>query len=352
MKTVLWWGRFDADYSRNRVLLAAFNSLGWEIREFRPRISVLADWEAHWRGLARPDAVWVPCFRQRDVIAARRWCDRSGVPLVFDPLISSYDKQVCERRKFSPDSLRALRLLKKERRIFAAADRLVADTIGHAAFFRDTLGASADRTLVIPVGAEEARFFPADTSRPGSGPIEILFYGSFLSLQGPQVIIEAARRYVGLPVRWCLLGTGPLRAACETAAIGLANVTFEDWIPYAQLPDRIRRADVTLGIFGDSDKAARVIPNKAYQSLACGKPLVTRVSTAYPPELLSSADAGISWVAPNDPGALARAVAVIASAPQDLSARGRSARESYDRFFSSRIIEEKLARVLASIDLA
>ena len=37
---------------------------------------------------------------------------------------------------------------------------------------------------------------------------------------------------------------------------------------------------MALGIFGTTEKAARVIPNKAYEALAMGVPLVTRDSTA------------------------------------------------------------------------
>ena len=45
-KKVLWWGRFDADYSRNRILRKLFLSLDWEIIDFKPRIGALGDVEA------------------------------------------------------------------------------------------------------------------------------------------------------------------------------------------------------------------------------------------------------------------------------------------------------------------
>ena len=39
-------------------------------------------------------------------------------------------------------------------------------------------------------------------------------------------------------------------------------------------------ADVCLGVFGTSGKAARVVPNKVYDALAAGRPLVTEDSRA------------------------------------------------------------------------
>ena len=40
------------------------------------------------------------------------------------------------------------------------------------------------------------------------------------------------------------------------------------------------RADVCLGILGTSEKAGRLIPNKLFQALLAGMPLITRNSPA------------------------------------------------------------------------
>jgi hypothetical protein len=84
-RTVLWWGRFDPDYSRNRVLRQQLGELGWSIRDFRPLISRFATAEAALRRIPAPDLVWIPCFRQRDAAAAISWAKPREVPVLFDP---------------------------------------------------------------------------------------------------------------------------------------------------------------------------------------------------------------------------------------------------------------------------
>ncbi len=347
-KTILWWGRFDKDYSRNRIIRQQMRQLGCRIMDFHPRISMLGDIEARLRGMARPDFVWVPCFRQRDINAASRWSRSRGVPLVFDPLISAWDKQVFERHKFTAESKAAARLLQQEKKQFHKADILIADTREHAGFFCDTFHIDSERIHVVPVGAEESLFTSEPIPASRTGPIEVLFYGSFISLQGPQVIIDAARLCTDSSIQWRLLGKGPLLESCKAAAQDLDNCSFEDWIDYLALPQRIHSADILLGIFGATDKPGRVIPNKVYQALACARPVITRCSTAYPDPITDGEQSGVFQVPTDNPQALADAVIRLADSREQIIEAGLNARNTYDIYFSNALIKEKLQSVLTA----
>ena len=346
-KRVLWWGRFDLDYSRNRILRQAYASLGWRVVDFHPWFSPFGDIEALLRRAPSADLVHVPCFRQRDIAAAHRHARRHGLQLLIDPLISAYDKQVFEREKFSQHSTQAEHLLRAERKLFQDADIVFADTSGHAHFFAETLGVAQDKVHIVYVGAEDALFTPAPVVHTPNDPIEVLFYGSFIPLQGPQVIIEAARLYQGPPVNWVLLGSGPLLDDCKSKAQGLPNVTFEDWLPYANLPDRIRRADILLGVFGTTPKARRVIPNKVFQALACGKPVVTLRAPTYPTQV-GEGEVGIIFIAAGRPDELADAIGRLAASPARLQHHGQASRALYQRHFSFKHIQRQLAAALSN----
>jgi hypothetical protein len=51
-------------------------------------------------------------------------------------------------------------------------------------------------------------------------------------------------------------------------------------VPYENLKSAIVDADICLGIFGPSEKAASVVPNKVYQCLYVGRSVITRRSHA------------------------------------------------------------------------
>jgi len=140
-----------------------------------------------------------------------------------------------------------------------------------------------------------------------------------------------------------------LRAACEEQAAGLNNVAFEDWMPYEQLPARIQQADILLGVFGTTPKAGRVIPNKVFQSLACGRPVVTRSAEAYPAELLHAENSGLVWVAPGDAQALADRVASLAVDRVALRRLGEAAAQISLQHFSEAVVRRQLERCLSDL---
>ena len=353
MSTVLWWGRFGnygPDYPRNRTLMNCFSQLGWRVVTFQPRLSQTADLEAAVRGFRDIDLVWVPCFRQRDVAAASRWARRKGIPLVFDPLISAFDKQVFERQKFSAASSKGRRLLRWEQACFARANWLIADTQEHAAYFAREHAYPIEQICVLPVGAEEELFKPQ--AKPANQLPEALFFGTFIGLQGATYIAEAIGLYQGPVCRLTFLGTGPDRAACEDIVRRVANpnvhVAFEEWVPLTELPERIGAADLCLGVFGIGDKTNRVIPNKVYQSLACDRPVITMAAQAYP-EALRSQSGGVLWAAAGDPASIAKALSGAISVRPLGGVEAGVAFATYEKHFSNQKIREELSALLTRL---
>jgi glycosyltransferase involved in cell wall biosynthesis len=254
----------------------------------------------------RFDAVIVGYPGHLDLPAARRAA--GGAPVVFSPLVSLWDTLVGDRGRFRDGSAAARALRALDRRALQAADLVVADTEAHADYLAKLAGLPRERVAVCFVGAEERLF------RPGWSPREPpIFVGKLIPLHGLETILEAARRTPDLPLR--VVGSGQLEPLLARRP---PNVHWLPWIPYERLPDAVRRATCALGIFGTSAKAARVIPNKAFQALACGVPLVTG-DTPAARELLVDGESAL-LVPPGDPDALADALLRLTS-DRDLAYR-------------------------------
>ncbi len=346
-KRVLWWGRSDPAYSRNRIIRRLLQSLDWTLIDFYPAPGWLADWQVLRHVLPVVDLVWVPCFRQRDVAAASRWAKRQGIPLVFDPLISAYDKQIGERKKFAPNSGPARRLLAKERKQFQRADYVLADTQSHAEFYQTVLQVPKSKIQVLPVGADEQVFTFRPWHTAADAPLTVLFFGSFLALQGPEIIAAAIRQYRGPAVNWRFIGRGPLLSFVKDQLHGRENVTFSDWVSMTQLAEAIAEADICLGIFGQTEKTLRVMPNKFFQAIASGRPVITCASNAYPAALRQQAHAGIFWVPAGNAKALADTVHMLAAQRERLPEAGLAAYQSYQTWFSESVLRAQLASALA-----
>jgi len=134
-------------------------------------------------------------------------------------------------------------------------------------------------------GATEADRIPVRASEDGpNSTFEVLFTGSFLPLHGTDVIIEAARIVAGRDpsVRFRLIGSGQTREAALRAVegYGLRNVEFAGWRSLEDLPAMIAAADVSLGIFGRTEKAGRVVPHKLFQAMGMGMAVITARTAA------------------------------------------------------------------------
>ena len=317
---VLYFGTYDRSYPRNAQVISCLRRAGVDVVEHH--VSVWEGRQESWSaGLASAVRVAfseLRLFRRPkgfDVLVVgypghfdfpvARWAAR-GRPVVFNPLVSLADTLVSDRGRFRPGSLAARTLQAVDRRAFRSADLVVADTEAHADFLAGSTGIPRSRVEVCLVGAEERIFEPVWAR---SEPFTCLFVGKLIPLHGLETILEAARRAPEIPFR--IVGSGQLDAVLAQPP---DNVEWVRWVEYERLPDELARAGCALGIFGGSSKADRVIPNKAYQALACGTPLVTG-DTRAARELLVDGESAL-LVPPGDPDALAAAIRRLAVDPE------------------------------------
>ncbi len=203
-----------------------------------------------------------------------KWWHRK--PIVFDVFISDYDTMVIDRKLVKPGSLKAKLLWFGDRWSCKIADHIIHDTEEHIDYFVDEFSLSREKFEEVLIGADDEIFAPL-AEKPHKG-FRVLFHGTFIPLQGIPYILNAAKTLEAhKDISFDIIGAGQTFDEMKTLAhtLRLTNIIFHGMKRVEQLPSYYEDADVGLGIFGDTPKTLRVIPNKAYEILAMKRALIS-----------------------------------------------------------------------------
>ncbi len=333
VKGLCLFGGHHAGYPRSGVLLAGLQRLGvpvvscvasprWKLPR---RYAVLATRYA--LSKREFDVLFVPEFRHKDVPLAAGLAAASGKLCVFDPLVSRYDTRVHDRGDVGDAGPQAWHNRNLDRMAMTLPDLILADTPAHARYFRRELAPPDARIRVLEVGFDDTMFQP--TPLPDDGVTRVLFYGSYLPLHGVHAIADAAAHLAArADIEFELIGGGQTFETVERVVgeRGLSRVRLAPRVPLAELPRRIEASSICLGIFGETPKAGRVIPNKVFQCMGAGRPVISADTVAMRDTFEDGRE--IVLVPPGDGAALAGAIERLAA---DRARRDRIARVAAER---------------------
>ena len=333
-KRVVFWGTYDKGKPRVRLLLAGARAMGLEFLECHSDIwkgmedkSQLSGIKAKtkrilslflsypfliYRYLQLPphDVVVVSYMGQFDILVIWMFARLRGVPICWDVFISLYDTIVIDRKIVHQNSMAALLLYSLEWLSSRAANQLFMDTRTHAEYFEKLYHLQPNSVHHVYVGAESNIFKKKEIIQRPRKVYTVLFYGQFIPLHGIDTIVHAAKILEKLKedVRWIIIGKGQEKHSIDELIkeIGVKSIHRISWVPYEQLIEYINKADICLGIFGASGKATRVIPNKIYQIVSAGKPIITADSPAMR-EIFHESPI-LRLIEPGNPGVLALAI--------------------------------------------
>ncbi|MGH7141437.1 MAG: glycosyltransferase [Minisyncoccia bacterium] len=265
--------------------------------------------------------------------------------IVFDAFLSLYDSNVFDRKTHRKGSTAALMDWLLDFFGCHLPGRVLLDTDAHIDYFVRTFGVRREKFLRVWIGADTAVFPRRAVALPE--PFTVHFHGSFIPLQGVEYILEAAALLKGESIRFRLVGEGQqfrhMRARAE--ALGLTNTEFVGRVPLSSVADYVAASHLCLGIFGDTDKTARVIPNKVFECVAMGKPVITADTPAIR-ELEVYGPLPLILVPRADARALATAIRALMRDPARCAALGRDAAAFFDQHLSARDIGRELMNAL------
>ena len=269
----------------------------------------------------------VRACRSKPDVVYYRWMD-SPHPLLFARLVGA--QCVCEvNGEPVPDWSESDRTRKRILRHWLASfalsrcDRVVVLTEGLRDLVVRRYRVTAERVAVLPSGTDTSLFVPQDTAacrrRIGLGLEQdyIGFVGSFYRYQGLQCLLDAMAiiRRTLPSVDLLLVGDGEAAQELKQQADRLALnscITWAGRIPYQEVPTWIGAMTLCVAPFrGDRGETS---PVKIFDYLACGKPVIASAVPSVSSTFLQ--EAGVVFVPPDDPAALAQMVLTLLNDPE------------------------------------
>jgi glycosyltransferase involved in cell wall biosynthesis len=302
--------------------------------------------------LPRPDVVFASSTPLTIGVPGLLASRLKGVPFVFEIRDLWPAVPIALGALRNPRLMAAARWL--ERLLYREAARVVVLSEGSRDALVD-MGVPLGKLVFVPNSSDLDLFRPdvRDASfraRHGlEGKFVALYTGAMGRANGMDQLLDAAaalRRAGQSHVALVAVGEGAQRPRLErrVTAERLDNVLLLPPVAKTDLAGIVGAADVTLTLFAPAPVLQTNSPNKLFDSLAAGRPVIVNLD-GWLRRVVEEGAAGV-YVPPGDGQALAAALAALARDPQRVAEMGANARTLAERDFDRDAMADRLARAL------
>lgn len=243
-----------------------------------------------------------------------------------------------------------------ERFVYRRAKHVVTLSPGMREVIVATTGTDTSKVSVVPNCADLELFHPGVDGAAARKSLGVedkfvcLYFGAMGEANGLSALLGAfallQERGESIVAVFC--GAGGQRAALEAEVrrLDLGNVIFTGPFPKEAMPDLVAAADLCLLHFKNVPILATSSPNKLFDALSAGKPVLHNTD-GWIRAMLESHRAGF-FVSTDDPATFADELTRLSQNPEQLRAYGQNARTLAETAFDRREQGRRLAGILAA----
>lgn len=222
--------------------------------------------------------------------------------------------------------------------LYRRADQLLVNSPG---FIEHVEASGARKIAMIPNGADPAMFHPEDRGEDFckqhnlQGKFVVLYAGAHGLSNDLGTVLQAAVQLKKKPnIAIVLLGDGKDKPALiqQAQELDLFNVHFLPALPKSKMASALSAADACLAILKDLELYKTVYPNKVFDYMAAGRPVVLAIDGVIR-EVVEAAGAGV-FSPPGDPQALAESILKLAENPARSRKLGLAGRFHLEKHFA------------------
>jgi len=345
---VLYFGNYDSGFALHRVLIEGLRQNGVTVLECRDNSPGLKKFVKlffkHWK-LRNDYDVMIVAFLGQIIMPFAKIITRK--PIIFSATVSLYDANVRDRKITKSGTLGAYYYWFLDWFSMKLADVVFCGTEQDINYSSQEFHIKKEKFKRIFTGAEDNIFHPLSI-RKSDGQFIVSFHGTFIPVQGVEYIVKAAKLLESQNIKFLIIGRGQEKNKALDLAnqIAVKNVEFLDFMPKEQLILETAKADVCLGIFGDTPRTQRSIPLKVYECTAMKKPIITADTPAIR-ELFNERD--MMLVKAADPQSLADGILKLKNNPDLLAKLASNGYNKFIKFATPQVLGGELKKIIMEL---
>jgi glycosyltransferase involved in cell wall biosynthesis len=214
-------------------------------------------------------------------------------------------------------------------------------------------GIPPSRVTLVTNGVDRTEIpaTPADVPVPTDAFVA-MYVGAHGTYSSLGTVLDAAERLRSQPsIRFVLVGGGDQKPSlqAEAARRDLQNVVFIDPVPKQDVPAWLARADVCLLPYQDRELFAGALPNKTFDYMGAGKPILAAVPPGELSRLVETARCGIA-IPPEDPSAMAGAIQRLAGDIAAATRMGAAGAAFVCTHYDRKVLAERFVTIVEGAD--
>lgn len=243
-----------------------------------------------------------------------------------------------------------------EKKIYTNAEHIVALSPGMADGVRKQ-GIRDSKISMIPNMAKIEEFWPRPIKTElikelglRDDSFKLIHFGALGLANGAEYIVDAANMLKDrTDVDFIFLGGGSTEDVLKIKVdqLALSNVYFLGRFPMKETSEIVNFCDVSVVTFMDLPILYTNSPNKFFDSLSAGKPLIVN-SAGWTKDLVESTGCGV-FVDPKKPSELAAQIVELKSNPEALTEMGKRSRLLAENQYDKAILCKEFAEIINRI---
>jgi len=344
--TICFFGIYDPEYSRNKVLISGLKQNGVEvIKCHSDKKGILKYFDLtrkHWKIRKDYDVLFVAFPGFQAMILARFLTHKK---IIFDCFAPLYESEVLDRQNTKQGSFKAKYYWWLDKMSAKLADVVLLDTNEHIKYFVEEFKIKKEKFRRIFIGVDNF-FLRPNSKKTKNNQFVVHFHGTNIPLQGIEYILKTTfllKKH--LDIKFVFVGPNIVEDNRYSFS-NTNNVEFLGKVGYFKIPDFIDNADICLGIFGDTIKTKRVIPNKVFECVARRRVIITADTSAIR-ELFDEND--LYLISSASPNALAEAILFLKNNPDKLEKLAQNGYNKVVQNLTPTILGAKLKDIIQSL---